>query len=127
LEGLSGKEGQLEAVIVKSLEGGVKEIQADCLLPFYGLAMNLGPIAHWGLQLSTNHIVVNPQDCSTNVAGIYAIGDIATYSHKMKLILTGFAEAAQAAQAIWTQVHPGEAHHFEYSTTSGVPGLMTAG
>ncbi len=123
LEGLAGADGHLETVILKSLEGEIKEVSANALLPFYGLAMNLGPIAHWGLQLSTTHIMVNPQDCSTNVAGVYAIGDIATYPSKMKLILTGFAEAAQAAQAIWARIHPGEARHFEYSTTSGVHGF----
>lgn len=121
LEGLIGKEAHLEAVIAKSLEGNLKEIPADILLPFYGLAMNLGPIAHWGLQLDATHIMVDPKDCSTNVPGIFAIGDIAKYAHKLKLILTGFAEAAHAAHAIRDLVHPGEAHHFEYSTTSGVP------
>ncbi|OJW55259.1 MAG: ferredoxin--NADP(+) reductase [Alphaproteobacteria bacterium 41-28] len=123
LEGLSGNEGRLEAVIVKSMEGEIKEIPADILLPFYGLAMNLGPIAHWGLQLNTTHIIVDPSDCSTNTPGIFAIGDIATYPHKLKLILTGFAEAAQAAHAIRAYVHPDEAYHFEYSTTSGVPAV----
>jgi thioredoxin reductase (NADPH) len=123
LEGLSGKEGYLDKVIVKSLEGEIKEIQADVLLPFYGLATNLGPIAHWGLQLNSTHIQVDPKDCSTNVEGIFAIGDIATYGHKLKLILTGFSEAAQAAHAIRSFVHPGEVYHFEYSTTSGVPSL----
>jgi thioredoxin reductase (NADPH) len=123
LEGLEGQKGHLETVIVKSLEGEIKKIPADILLPFYGLAMNLGPIAHWGLQLHTTHIMVNPKDCSTNVTGIFAVGDIATYPDKLKLILTGFAEAAQAAHAIRAILHPGEVYHFEYSTTSGVPAL----
>ncbi|MBY0272678.1 MAG: NAD(P)/FAD-dependent oxidoreductase [Alphaproteobacteria bacterium] len=121
LDGLSGSAGKLEQVIVKSLDGERRELQADCLLPFYGLAMDLGPIAHWGLQLNTTHIQIDPQNCSTNIPGIFAIGDIAHYSHKLKLILTGFAEAAQAAHAIRAFVHPGEIYHFEYSTTSGVP------
>jgi len=123
LEGLAGKEGILETVIVKSLEGDVQEIPTDILLAFYGLAMDLGPIAHWGLQLNTTHIMVAPEDCSTNIPGVYAIGDIASYPHKLKLILTGFAEAAQAAHAIRALVHPGEVYHFEYSTTSGVQGF----
>lgn len=123
LEGISGQKGQLDTVILKSLAGDIKEIPADILLPFYGLAMDLGPIAHWGLHLTTTHIQVDPKDCSTNIPGIYAIGDIATYSHKLKLILTGFAEAAHAAHAIRTFIHPGEVYHFEYSTTSGVPSL----
>jgi len=123
LEGLLGNNGVLHTVILKSLDGETREVLADVLLPFYGLAMNLGPIAHWGLQLNTTHIMVTPENCATTVPGIFAIGDIATYPHKLKLILTGFAEAAQAAQAIWTIAHPGESHHFEYSTTSGVPAL----
>lgn len=123
LEGLQGEEGRLKAVVVKSLEGAVKEIPADVLLPFYGLSMNLGPIAQWNLQLEGNHIKVDPKDCSTSIPGIFAIGDIAAYPHKLKLILTGFAEAAQAAHAIRSYVHPREVYHFEYSTTSGVPVL----
>jgi thioredoxin reductase (NADPH) len=123
LEGLTGHDGKLETVILKSLEGALKEVQADVLLPFYGLAMELGPIAHWGLQLQTTHILVNPEDCATSVPGIFAIGDIATYAHKLKLILTGFAEAAQAAHAMRAYIHPGEVYHFEYSTTSGVAEL----
>jgi thioredoxin reductase (NADPH) len=123
LEGLIGQGGHLKTVLIKSLEGMVKEIPADILLPFYGLSMNLGPIAQWDLQLEGTHIKINPQDCSTNIPGIFAIGDIATYPHKLKLILTGFAEAAQAAHAIRSYLHPGEVYHFEYSTTSGVPTL----
>lgn len=123
LEGLIGEEGHLKAVVIKSLEGKIEEIPADVLLPFYGLSMNLGPIAQWGLQLEGTHIKVDPKDCSTNLTGVFAIGDIATYPHKLKLILTGFAEAAQAAHAIRTYIHPSEVYHFEYSTTSGVPAL----
>lgn len=123
LEGLVGHEGHLKTVIVKSLDGNIEEIPADILLPFYGLSMNLGPIAEWGLHLDKNHITIDPKDCSTNLPGIFAIGDIATYPHKLKLILTGFAEAAQAAHAIRAHIHPGEVYHFEYSTTSGVPAV----
>ncbi len=65
--------------------------------------------------------MVNPQDGSTNIAGIFAIGDIVTYPHKLKLILIGSAEAAQAAHAIRSYLHPKENYHFEYSTTSGIP------
>ncbi len=84
--------------------------------------MNLGPIGQWGLVLERNHIVVDPATAETSQPGIFAIGDIATYKNKLKLILTGFAEAAMAAHAIYPRVHPGEALHFEYSTTKGVPG-----
>jgi thioredoxin reductase (NADPH) len=92
------------------------------LLPFFGLSMNLGPIAQWGLNLDHNHILVDPSTCATSRPGIFAIGDIAHYPGKLKLILSGFAEAALAAHAIYPLVHPGEVLHFEYSTTSGVPG-----
>jgi thioredoxin reductase (NADPH) len=122
LDALEGHAGALSAVVVKDLDGGVRRLEADVLLPFFGLAMNLGPIARWGLNLDRNHITVDPATCATSVPGIFAIGDIATYPGKLKLILSGFAEAAQAAHAIHPLVHPGEVLHFEYSTTKGVPG-----
>jgi thioredoxin reductase (NADPH) len=84
--------------------------------------MNLGPIAQWGLNLERNHIKVDPSTCATSAPGIFAIGDIATYPGKLKLILSGFAEGAAAAHGIYPLVHPGEVLHFEYSTTQGVPG-----
>lgn len=121
LDGLEGENGQLEAVRVKTLDGDVRLLEADYLLPFYGLAMELGPIASWGLNLEKNQIAVHPTTARTSEAGIFAIGDIATYEHKLKLILCGFSEAAMAAHAIRKIVYPGEAYHFEYSTTKGVP------
>jgi thioredoxin reductase (NADPH) len=122
LAGLEGEEGALSRVVVADLDGKCRALEADCLLPFFGLSMNLGVIAEWGLNLDRNHITVAPATCATSVPGIFAIGDIATYPGKLKLILSGFAEAAQAAHAIYPLVHPGEALHFEYSTTKGVPG-----
>jgi thioredoxin reductase (NADPH) len=118
---LEGQGGQLSSVIVSTMEGEEKALEADILLPFFGLAMELGPIADWGLNLTQNHISVTAATCETSTAGIFAIGDIATYEGKLKLILCGFAEAAQATHAAYNIVHPGEALHFEYSTTSGVP------
>ena len=123
LAGLEGADGNLAAVIVADLAGKTRRLEADALLPFFGLAMNLGPITGWGLNLDHNHVVVDPSTQATNVPGIFAIGDIARYNGKLKLILSGFAEAAIAAHAIHPLVHPGEALHFEYSTTSGVPRL----
>jgi thioredoxin reductase (NADPH) len=122
--GLEGSAGQISAVILADLEGHTKQVPADALLAFFGLAMNLGPIAKWGLELDANkhHIKVDPATCATSVPGIFAIGDIASYPGKLKLILCGFSEAAMAAHAIHPLVHPGEALHFEYSTTKGVPG-----
>lgn len=121
LHSLEGTNGTLSAVNVATLEGEVKKLEADVLLPFFGLSMELGPIANWGLGLDKNHIAVNHSTCETNVPGIFAIGDIATYENKLKLILSGFAEAASAAHTAYKIVHPGEVLHFEYSTTSGVP------
>ena len=122
LHGLEGSDGHLEAVVVRSLKGEERRLEADVLLPFFGLSMNLGPIAEWGLNLERNLITVEPSTCMTSETGIYAIGDIAHYAGKLKLILCGFSEAAMAAHAIFPLVHPGEALHWEYSTTKGVPG-----
>ena len=121
LDGLEGPVGELSAVIVKDLDGNERRLEADVLLPFYGLSQNLGPIANWGLNLDKNHITVDPATCSTNLQGVFACGDICTYDGKLKLILTGFAEAASAAHAAHAAVHPDEALHFEYSTSKGVP------
>jgi thioredoxin reductase (NADPH) len=121
LHGLEGEGGQLSAVTVATLDGAVRRLEADVLLPFFGLSMNLGPIADWGLALDKHHIAIDQATAATSAPGIFAVGDIATYPHKLKLILTGFAEAASAAHAIHPIVHPGEVLHFEYSTTSGVP------
>ena len=122
LHALEGSGGQLDQVVVADLDGHTRRLEADALLAFFGLAMDLGPIAQWGLNLERNHIATDPATCETSAPGIFAIGDIATYRNKLKLILSGFAEAATAAHAIYPLVHPGEALHFEYSTTKGVPG-----
>jgi thioredoxin reductase (NADPH) len=121
LAALCGEERQLQSVIVESFEGERRELSCDFLLPFFGLSMNLGPIATWGLNLDHQHIAVDPSTCATSTRGIFAIGDVATYKNKLKLILTGFSEAAQAAHQAREIVHPGEVWHFEYSTTSGIP------
>lgn len=121
LHGLEGEKGMLSAVNVQSMDGEIKRLEADILLPFFGLSMNLGPIAEWGLNLDKSHIQVDPLTMSTSTKGIYAIGDVAHYPHKMKLILTGFAEAAQAAHQARAMIYPDQVFHFEYSTTQGVP------
>ncbi len=121
LDALEGANGKLSAVIVKSMDGTSRSLDAQHLLAFFGLSMELGPLANWGLNLDMNHITVTPGTCATSEPGIFAIGDIATYAHKLKLILCGFSEAAQAAHAIREIVYPGTAYHFEYSTSKGVP------
>jgi thioredoxin reductase (NADPH) len=109
-------------VEVADLDGATRRIEADVLLPFFGLAMELGPIADWGLALERHHLVVDPATMATSAPGIFAVGDIARYPGKLKLILTGFAEAAVAAHAIRPIVFPDQELHFEYSTTQGLPG-----
>ncbi len=124
LHALQGDEekGQLTGVFVRTLEGKERLLEADCMLAFYGLSMKLGPIEKWGLGLEKNHIKVDITTQQTTVPGIYAIGDIAAYEGKMKLILTGFSEAALASHQCYSLVYPGKAYHFEYSTTKGIPG-----
>ena len=124
LSGLRGEDGILASVSVQSLDGENRTLPADFLLPFFGLAASLGPVADWGLQIDNHHISVDPATCMTNLAGIYAIGDIASYRNKLKLILTGFNEAALAAHAIRAQLNPDQTFHFQYSTTKGLPGSV---
>jgi thioredoxin reductase (NADPH) len=121
LHALHGAEGRLETVEVATLQGETRRLPADVLLPFFGLSMDLGPVAEWGLALERHHVAIDPATCRTSVPGVFAIGDVAAYPGKLKLILQGFSEAAVAAQAIFGVVHPGQALHFEYSTTKGVP------
>ncbi len=121
LHGLEGDGTKLTGVTLATLKGETKTVPADHLLAFFGLSMELGPIAEWGLGLERSHVQVNPATLETNIPGVHAIGDIATYAGKLKLILQGFSEAAMAAHAIHPRVFPGEALHFEYSTSKGVP------
>ena len=128
LAGLEGDGETLSAVVLADLDGRTERVAADALLPFYGLATTLGPIAEWRLDLDDARIAVDPATCETSRRGIFAIGDIAHYPGKLKLILTGFAEAATAAHAAWAVARPGRALHFEYSTTKGLPdGGVAAG
>ncbi|MBO6948801.1 MAG: NAD(P)/FAD-dependent oxidoreductase [Rhodospirillales bacterium] len=121
LHGLDGTDGKLEAVIVADLDGGERRLDADVLLPFFGLQQSLGPIRDWGLDAGGAGIPTDPTSAETNVPGIYAIGDVSDYPGKLKLILTGFSEAAFAAHHAYKTVFPDKALHFEYSTTKGVP------
>jgi thioredoxin reductase (NADPH) len=122
LHGLEGTEGRLQAVTVADLDGGLRRLEAEALLAFFGLSTDLGPLADWGFALERQHIAVDPSTCATTLAGVFAVGDVAHYPGKLKLILTGFAEAAHAAHAAYPLIHPGEALHFEHSTSRGVPG-----
>ena len=121
LDSLHGDE-VLHAIGLKTLEGQEKRVEADALLALFGLSMNLGPLAEWGLGLEKSHITVDIGTYQTSARGIFAIGDVATYPTKQKLILTGFSEAASAAHEIRSIIYPGEVFHFQYSTTQGIPG-----
>ena len=115
---LKGSDGKLEAVAVKSMDGSTNEIAADTLVPFFVLTMKLGPIAHFGLNLNEDLIPVDTQKFETSTRGIFAIGDINTYPGKLKLILSGFHEAALMAQAAHRYVHPHKPLRFQYTTSS---------
>jgi thioredoxin reductase (NADPH) len=121
ISGLKGAEDKLSAVEVEDMDGNKRTLVADYLLPFYGLKMELGAILNWGLELQKNHIVVDASTMQTNLPGVYAVGDIATYRNKLKLILTGFSEVALAMHSAYNNVFPNKALHFEYSTTRGMP------
>ncbi|MBI3440893.1 MAG: NAD(P)/FAD-dependent oxidoreductase, partial [Proteobacteria bacterium] len=94
------------------------EIACDTLLAFYGLTMKLGPVANFGIEMQDNLIPVNTENFETNIPGIFAIGDINWYPGKLKLILSGFHEAALMAQKAFRYVHPDRKWRFEYTTSS---------
>ena len=110
--------GSLEEVEIKSEEGESKIIKADYVLGFFGLIMQLGPIADWGLNLDKKTIPVNTENFETNKKGIFAIGDICTYPGKLKLILSGFHEGALAARGCFKYARPNEKYRFEFTTAS---------
>lgn len=120
LHDIKGQNGQLQTVLVKDFEENVTEIAADFLLPFYGLSMELGPITSWGLNISKKLIEVNCATMKTSLDGVYAVGDIATYQNKLKLILNGFAEVSMACHDIYKIIFPDTPLHFEYSTSKGI-------
>ena len=117
---ISSIEGQdkISTITIKHEEGKHEKIATDCILGFFGLIMKLGPIVDWGLNLEKKHIPVSTQNYQTNKEGIFAIGDICTYPGKLKLILSGFHEAALAARACFKLARPNEKYRFEFTTTS---------
>jgi thioredoxin reductase (NADPH) len=114
---LHGEGGHLEAVTIKTRDGE-ERIACDRLLPFFGLTMKLGPVADWGLNLHENLIPVDTARFETSTPGIFAVGDINTYPGKLKLILSGFHEAALMAQAAHKIVYPDKKVLFQYTTSS---------
>ena len=116
--GLTGAGGVLSSVQVKGTDGTAFDIQANTLLPFFGLTMKLGPVANWGLNLEENLIPVDTEKFESSERGIFAIGDINHYPGKLKLILSGFHEAALLAQQAFRYINPGERLLFQYTTSS---------
>jgi thioredoxin reductase (NADPH) len=98
-------------------------IETDHLIPLFGLSPKLGPIENWGLNIDKNAIEVNTEDYSTNVPGVYAIGDINTYKNKLKLILCGFHEASLMAHSAYKYINPGIKYTMKYTTVNGVNGF----
>jgi thioredoxin reductase (NADPH) len=115
--GLKGDDGQVTAATLKGPDG-LFEIACDRMLPFFGLTMKLGPIADWSLNLHENLIKVDTETFETNLPGVYAIGDINWYPGKLKLILSGFHEAALMTQAVKRRAHPDQKLVFQYTTSS---------
>ena len=109
---------KLESVEITNESKEVKSLTTDFVLGFFGLIMQLGPIANWGLNLNKKTIEVDTEKFETNQKGIYAVGDICTYPGKLKLILSGFHEGALAARACFKLARPNEKYRFEFTTTS---------
>ncbi len=117
ITGLKGEGGKLSAITIKD-EKGEADYPCDMLLAFYGLTMKLGPVASFGMAMEGELIKVDTSTFETNVPGLFAIGDINTYPGKMKLILSGFHEAALMAKKAFEVVYPGRKYRFQYTTSS---------
>ncbi|HCN83215.1 MAG TPA: ferredoxin--NADP(+) reductase, partial [Sphingobacteriaceae bacterium] len=112
--------GHLKEVTVEDRDKTSRILETDYLIPLFGLSPKLGPIADWNLTIDKSAISVNTFDYSTNTERIYAIGDINTYPGKLKLILSGFHEAALMAQSAFKYVYPDQKLSFKYTTVYGV-------
>jgi thioredoxin reductase (NADPH) len=120
--GLQG-DTKLESVIIKHDTEGELHVPTDHFVPLFGLSPKLGPIGEWGLNVDKNAVEVDTLDYSTNVKGIFAIGDINTYVGKLKLILCGFHEGTMAVQAAYKIIHPDKKLSFKYTTVTGIEGM----
>ena len=110
--------GKLTAIVVTDVDGQLQTVRLDALMVFFGLSPKLGPIAGWGLDMARKQLQVDTEKFSTNVPGIFAVGDINTYPGKKKLILSGFHESALAAFAAAEIVFPDKKIMLQYTTTS---------
>jgi thioredoxin reductase (NADPH) len=115
---LEGADSQLTSIVMTDNEKNAHTIACDTLLPFFGLTMKLGPVANFGLNLHENLIPVDTEKFQTSTPGVFAIGDINSYPGKLKLILSGFHEAALMAQEAFRIARPGEKLRFQYTTSS---------
>ena len=115
---LNGEDGTLESVTIRNKDKEEYDLACDMFVPFYGLTMKLGPVAGWGLNLHENVIKVDTEKFETNEPGIFAIGDINWYPGKLKLILSGFHEAALMAHKASSYVYPDKVVRFQYTTSS---------
>lgn len=120
--GLNGDK-TLKSVTITHQNDGEMERQADHFIPLFGLKPSLGPIANWGLTLDKSAIKVDTLDYSTNVPGIYAVGDVNTYENKLKLILCGFHEGTMAVQSAFARIYPEKKNVLKYTTVNGVQGF----
>ena len=111
-------ENNFESIDIKHDDGKIKNFKTDFALGFFGLIMQLGPIANWGLNIDKKTIEVDTEKFETNQKGIYAVGDICNYPGKLKLILSGFHEGALAARACFKLARPDEKYRFEFTTSS---------
>ncbi|WP_010177477.1 NAD(P)/FAD-dependent oxidoreductase [Aquimarina agarilytica] len=117
-------EGELSGVGIKHKEKGDIKLEVDNFIPLFGLSPKLGPIGNWGLEIEKNAIKVdNSYDYQTNIPGIYAIGDVNTYKGKLKLILSGFHEAAIMCQSAYQRIFPDKKYVMKYTTVGGVTGF----
>ena len=120
---LQGSKGEINTLTVSNLDEEKIDLKVDYFLPFFGLSSELGPIKDWELEIEKNLLRVDQSSLQTSAKGIFAIGDICDYPGKLKLILTGFSEAAMAAHSCYKKIFPDKVLHFEYSTTSGIKKL----
>lgn len=120
--GLNGG-SRLEQVVISHTANGEIVTEADHFIPLFGLKPSLGPIADWGLEIEKGAIKVDTLDYSTNIPGIYAIGDVNTYEGKLKLILCGFHEGTIALQSAFARIHPDKKNVLKYTTVNGIQGF----
>jgi len=126
LAGLEGDGRVLSGVRLARIGGGEESIDADALVALFGLEGDLSALDAWGVAPAQKTIPVDRASCETARPGVFAVGDVADYPGKLKLILTGFSDAAMAARAAFLRVFPDRALRFEHSTSRGAPAAMTA-